>query len=317
MAKNCSRCNTKHIPPFGSRCKKIMAVIAGFERDDPNYLSRWEDEFCLLKKKEEVEQKLGLPDLGKLDDILQSLSGITDRIGKLEVTQKSQNADKGSDTGTASSPASLLTAPLTKLTGEEEDQVKLLRPEHYSQLDVRERNRDPNKLNTVGLFHGWICVAMYLMKNGGNLTPAHLEHLHYASGMLNTRQFYDQGAVKYDRMIVDKFLEGKSSGFKPDPVIASLTFSSKIIPDSVELCPGASLTRGVSSFVVNKQARGRKRNMGGSRRYDEVPPDFPQDICFFYNYRQCHDESCTKSHTCRKCQGKHRAETCREKTRRF
>lgn len=45
----------RKITPSANR--NIKAVIAGFERDDSNYLARLEDEFCWLKKKEEIEQK--------------------------------------------------------------------------------------------------------------------------------------------------------------------------------------------------------------------------------------------------------------------
>lgn len=106
----------------------------------------------------------------------------------------------------------------------------------------------------------------------------------------------------------------KQGGYDPDPVISSLTFSAKVIPDSIELCPGASLTKGVASYQISKGPRGRRR-ANNYRRGDETPPDFPQDLCFMYNYRQCLDEHCTKSHICRKCSGKHRADSCRERTR--
>lgn len=143
---------------------------------------------------------------------------------------------------------------------------------------------------------------------------SYINHMRYATEMLHTRQFYDIGAIKYDRAIVDKHLEGKVGGFDPDPVISSITFSSKVIPDSVELCAGASLTKGVISYQQAKPARNRRRTYT-SRRPDETPPDFPQDICFMYNYRQCLDDNCSKSHTCRKCSGKHRADSCRERSR--
>lgn len=213
----------------------------------------------------------------------------------------------------------MITAPLTKalakLTGEEDERGKVLRPETYSQSELKEKVRDHNKLDTIGLFHGWVCVAQYLMLHGGDLT-SYMRHIRYATEMLHTRQFYDMGAIRYNRMIIDKYLDGKSAGFDPDPVISSLTFSSKIIPDSVELCPGASLTKGVVSYIQSSKSagRGRKRNATG-RRSDEIPPDFPQEICFMYNYRHCGEENCGKAHICRKCSGKHRADSCRERTR--
>lgn len=306
MLKNCSKCKLQHTAPFGSRCKKIMAtaVIEGFDRDDPNYLKELEDKFCALQRtvatleaeKHDVKVELPEGDLSsKMATIIDCLGSITNRLKKLETGSTP-------DSGTTASPASMLMAPLTKalakLTGEEEDRGKALRPETYAQGDMKDRNRDHTKLDTVGLFYGWICIAQHLLRTGGDLR-SYLNHIHYA--------------IKYDRAIVDEYLDGRAGGFDPDPVISSITFSSKVIPDSVELCPGASLTKGVISYQQNK-IRGRRRgNMG--RRQDETPPDFPQDICFMYNYRQCLDDNCSKSHTCRKCTGKHRADNCREKSR--
>lgn len=62
-----------------------MVVIAGFDRDDPNYLARLEDEFCRLKKKEEIEQKPLTVDPTNMDNIMQALSGITDQIKDMQV----------------------------------------------------------------------------------------------------------------------------------------------------------------------------------------------------------------------------------------
>lgn len=142
----------------------------------------------------------------------------------------------------------------------------------------------------------------------------YLDHLKYAAGMLHTLQFYDLGAVKYDRMVIDKYLDKKSSTFAPDPFISTLTFSSHVIPDSSKLCHGASLTKGVQSYQVNKTL-GRRKRVGQPRRSDEVPFDFPNDVCFYYNYQQCADDNCSKTHTCRKCGARHRADTCRERSR--
>lgn len=323
MLKNCSKCKSQHTAPFGSRCKQIMAtaVIEGYDRDDPNYLKLLEDEFCELKRtvtalekeKGEIKVEPTEGDLqSKMDTMMDCLGGITDRLKKLE-TGSSKSTDHG---GATASPASMLTTPLTKalakLAGEEEDRGKALRPETYAQGDLKDRNRDHTKLDTIGLFYGWICIARHLLQTGGDLR-SYINHIHYATQMLNTRQFFYIGAIKYDRAIVDKYLEGRAGGFDPDPVVSSITFSSKIIPDTVELCPGASLTKGVISYQQNKIRNRRRGNTG--RRSDETPPDFPQDICFMYNYRQCLEDNCNKSHTCRKCSGKHRADNCRERSR--
>lgn len=127
--------------------------------------------------------------------------------------------------------------------------------------------------------------------------------------MLQSRKFYDAGAIRYDRMIINKYLQGRSPGFSPDPVISALTFSSQVIPDPAEICHGGSLTRGVSSVVPSKQRSRRGTNQ--TRKPDEVPADFPSEICFFYNYRQCWEDNCSKAHICRRCSGKDRADSCR------
>lgn len=294
-----------------------MAVVEGYDRTSDEYLSFLEDEFCRHKKAEEREsktdiaQQVGGDVKHMMDTNKQALDAIVDRLSKLELDAKSAATSGGP------SPASLITAHLTKalakLTGDEEDEGKYLRPECYAQHDIREKGRDHNKLDYVGLFYGWTCVAKFILKNGGNI-QSYIDHIQYAAGMLNTKQFYDAGAVKYDRMIMDKYIEGKASTFSPDPVISTLTFSSRIVPEGSELCHGASITKGVASYLVNKPSRGRKRGFQ-PRHYDEVPQDFPNEICSYYNYRQCMDEGCQKSHTCRKCGAKHRADTCRERSR--
>lgn len=142
---------------------------------------------------------------------------------------------------------------------------------------------------------------------------SYINHLKFASGMLHSHRFYDAGAIEYDRYIVDKFLKSKSGKFDPDPVGSSLTFSPRIIPDSVDLCLGASLTKGTHSYIATKPPRRPAVRGARTSRSDEVPSDFPADICFLFNYRQCNDDNCTKSHVCRKCNGRHRADSCKSK----
>lgn len=211
------------------------------------------------------------------------------------------------------SPADLLTAPLTKafakLSSSEEDPGIHLRPETYAQADLKEKNRDHSKLDTVDLLYGWVCVADHLLSTGGDIM-SYIKHLKFAAGMLHSRRFFDAGAVKYDRFIIDKYLRCKSAGFEPDTVGSSLTFSARIIPDNIQLVHGASLTKGIKSVQLGKQTQAKWRKPG--QRRDEVLADFPSDICFRYNYRQCNDDNCQKAHSCRKCHGKHRADTCRK-----
>lgn len=324
MYKNCSRCKQKHLAPFGSRCK--MAVIEGMERKSEAYLKFLEDEYVRRKLQDKGKDPEGkdLDGAGAgsstdvkmvLSSLQDSLHDITGRLGRLE-----SNTAPSADPGTLGvSAARLIADPLTKalskLSGEEDDSGMSLRPETYAQSDIKCKNRDHTKLDCVSLFYGWISVTDHLIRSGGDV-KSYVNHVKYASEMLNSRQFYDSGAIKYDRMIVDRYLNGKSSNFNPDPVISTLSFSAKVIPDSVEMFPGASLTKGVHSFQSSKQNK-RRRNPSGLRsKADETPADFPSNVFFYFNYRQCHDEECPKAHVCRKCQGKHRADTCKRETKR-
>lgn len=166
-----------------------------------------------------------------------------------------------------SAAADLLAAPLThalaKLSGHEEDKGRHLRPENYSQGQLKDKQRDYSKLDTIDLFHGWICVLENLYATGGDF-PSYIGHVKYMTGMLQSRKFFDAGASSYDRLILDKYLTGKVRGFEPDPVLASLSFSTQVIPDNMEICHGGSLTKGVTSYVKKASAsvevRGNPRN---------------------------------------------------------
>lgn len=145
---------------------------------------------------------------------------------------------------------------------------------------------------------------------------SYVHRVKYTTEMLNTRQFYNSAAVHYDRLIVNNYLSGKSKNFRPDPVSSTLAFSSGVIPESVEMCPGASITKGVVSYPVRRGRGRRNQNNFSRQRNEEVPQDFPMDLCFYFNYRQCNNDNCPKAHVCRKCRGAHRADSCKEKTRR-
>lgn len=318
MLKNCNACKTKHLGPFGSRCKNRMAetVVPGYDRDDKAYLAFLEDEFTRRKREDERKIKYDPSESGnakELADINQTLKMITDRIGSLETKVSSSGGDHSTD----HSPASLISDPLTtalaKLVGEETDKGRHFRPETYAQSETKDRNRDSSKMDLIDLFYGWSCIAEKLASSGGDI-ESYLRHVRFATEMMHTRKFYDSGAIKYDRLIIDKYVAGKSSRFEPDTVLSSLSFSANVIPEGLDLCHGASLTKGVISY---QPAKPRKRRVPQQvqRKSEEVPPDFPADVCFFYNYRQCYDDNCTRAHTCRKCGAKHRADTCKERVR--
>lgn len=211
-----------------------------------------------------------------------------------------------------------LTKALSKLIDSDDDaKGRPLRPETYSQADQKGGKRDFNRMDTLDLFYGWTCVADYLINSGGDIR-SYISHIKFATQMLHSRHFYDSGAILYDRQIIDRVVEGRSRSFAPDTVVSSLTFSPRLIPENIELCHGASLTKGVRSFAA--KAKQKKRPQSGYRggvKSDEIPQDFPSDICFYFNYRHCTDENCPRSHICQKCHGKHRADSCKERTKNF
>lgn len=323
MLKNCSACKQKHVGPFGSRCRATMAVIAGYSRDDPEYLSLLEADYSRRKMEEEKSIKQDPTDKGAVGgvippmDVSQDLSAInhslrmiTDRLSQLEKPSDPDDQQRMAAANLLSDP---LTKALAKLSGEETEEGRLLRPETYAQSDIKEKNRDYTKMDVFDLFHGWIAIADHLLTTGGDI-KSYVRHVKFATEMLHTQRFYVMGATRYDRLIIDRFASGKSKDFTPDTVLSLLSFSANVIPDSVELCLGASLSKGVVSYLPSWQLQSRRRrNNPGVRKAEEVPADFPSDVWFFY--RQCTEENCNKAHVCRKCRYKHRADMCKEKTR--
>lgn len=309
-----------------------MAVIAGWDRDDPEYVKMLEEEYSRDKMelarlqalnpehkddKGAIGGKIGAPPVNsdQIDTIMRSLHQITTRLDGIETSQ-----NRAAGTPSSPSSADLISSPLTKalaqLSLEEDDAGRPLRPETYCQSELKPKSRDYTKMDTLDLVFGWACVIDHLLSTGGDLT-SYVRHVKYTLQMLQTRQFYDAGAIHYDRYIVDRFIRTKSHGFEPDPVGSSLCFPPRVIPESVEICHGGSLTKGIRSVAVSKQTKRRKGQNSPKSGRDEVPADFPADVCFYFNYRSCNDESCPRKHICRKCHGKHRADSCREKTKFF
>lgn len=223
-----------------------MSIVQGIQRDDPGYMAVLEDKCVRLRASEQekiksVKEEQTSPDASTL---MQALQDITDRLGRLE-SWPNTSTDTASSLG--ANAASLIAGPptkaLSKLSGEEEEGGMCLRPETYAQAEPKEKNRDCNKLDMISLFYGWISVADYLIRKRGDVA-SYINHVKYAAEMLNSRQFYDSGAIKYDRLIIDKYVNGKATNFNPVPVASILAFSSRVIPDSVEMCPGGSITKG-------------------------------------------------------------------------
>lgn len=149
-------------------------------------------------------------------------ANISNLKSTISSAQKQGSATASAPHGPAASD--LLTAPLTRalaqLNVDDKEEGRPLRPETYAQSDIKGKNRDYLKMDTVDLLFGWVSVADFLLKSGGDLA-SYIQHIKFAAGMLHSRRFYDVGAIEYDRYIVNKFLRNKSGGFAPDPVILS------------------------------------------------------------------------------------------------
>lgn len=111
----------------------------------------------------------------------------------------------------------------------------------------------------------------------------------------------DSAYADYDRFVIDSFLKSPMSGFRlADSVAIGHAFHpAKLNSDYRE-----------KGGVAGKQKRKQWKNTTKG----DIPEGYPENNCFFWNYRVCNNVSCQKKHTCRLCEGNHRATGCpREK----
>lgn len=144
----------------------MEAVVPGFDRTDSKYLTFLEDEY--VRNKRQQERVKNEDDEGttgaEMSQVLDSLRDITSCLGDIKADSKSlhdkidsakQPMAGGGNRNPTPLPADLLTAPLTqalaKLLASEDDPCILLRPETYAQADLKEKNRDHNKLDLIDL----------------------------------------------------------------------------------------------------------------------------------------------------------------------
>lgn len=113
-----------------------------------------------------------------------------DRLGNLEKAAPKSNQDSQGDHNTTT--ADLIAAPLTqalaKLAGQEDEKGKQLRPEYYVQSQLKDKQRDYTKMDTLDLFYGWLCVTDHLLTTGGDV-HSYVSHIKYATEMLRSRKF--------------------------------------------------------------------------------------------------------------------------------
>lgn len=144
-----------------------MAVVSGYSRDDPKYVKFLEDEFVRREREDKriKEEKTASGTDESQADAIQSMSlsirHMTDKLASLKTNVSSLRDASSSHSGAAAED--LLSAPLTKalsyLSMEDDEEGRLLRPETYAQSDLKGRNRDYTKMDTVDLLFGWVSVA--------------------------------------------------------------------------------------------------------------------------------------------------------------
>lgn len=199
-----------------------------------------------------------------------------------------------------------LTAALSKLSDVIDPSTAIkskgifLRPEFYVQHKsngVAICNLDHSKLTYRELCYGMDCVLVHLLKSGGD-AASYASHKLFVSSQAKSNRFIDRALVDYDRHVVDKVIEGESSTFVTGDLLG------------VALCfhGGNTLPRQQEPRTsrVKKNRRQRDESDGG------VPEDFPEHICYGFNYGKC-TGACSKQHICRICKAKHKAVGCADR----
>lgn len=107
----------------------------------------------------------------------------------------------------------------------------------------------------------------------------------------------DFAYAEYDHFVIDNFLNNPVAGFKiVDSVAIGQAFHpAKLNSDSLDKGLGAGQQR---------RKQWKKTSKG------EVPEGYPDNNCFFWNYRVCNNVNCQKKHICRVCEGNHKATGC-------
>lgn len=144
-----------------------MAVVSGYARDDPKYLKFLEDEYVRRERedKEKIKKEGGAkPTDEEQADAIKAMSlamkHMSDKLDSLETNVATLRDGISSTDPDISAAADLLTSPLTKalahLGMEDDEEGRPLRPETYAQSDIKGKNRDYTKMDTVDLLFGWI-----------------------------------------------------------------------------------------------------------------------------------------------------------------
>lgn len=233
-----------------------------------------------------------------------------------------------SGTGMVPAAASLVSTPLTaalqQLTSAIDPEAATksagigLRPEFYVQYkdnNVQIRNLDHKKLSYRELIYGMCCVAKHVKLSGGDL-DSYLDHMTFVCKTAQSELYQDVAFADYDKFVVDRVVNGISKSFVPQDAIG---FTSHFHAAMLNLDKQAELLAashgGRGSYHNTRRGRRGRRGAGqrGSSSMSssvEVLDDYPEDNCYWWNYRKCTLQNCPKEHVCRICRQRHKAVGC-------
>ena len=147
---------------------------------------------------------------------------------------------------------------------------------------------------------GAVCVAEALVEDGRPVAGylSHLRFIAWKSALSGA--FQTLSLIKYDQHVSAKVIKGEI----PDWILG----------EEEAVC----LHLGVDGTLAFKQLTGGFHTSGtrsgkGAVRGDFS--DFPQDVCWLYNFRSCEANICKRKHICLACKGAHREKMCSDKTR--
>ena len=158
-------------------------------------------------------------------------------------------------------------------------------------------------------------MAMYMYQSGRDI-HTYLGHLKYMCDMVLTGPYHDRAAILYDQFVTREFISGRTD-HTFDQVGSSLFFNSNNIKTVSVPARDQMSERGRGDSHSASHQDNRAQNNRSRRREafsnDNLPPGFPDHVCFNWNYKQCGGK-CSFEHICRKCRtSNHTALECRER----
>lgn len=179
------------------------------------------------------------------------------------------------------------------------------RPEFHAQhklKDVPVKTIDHQKMSLQELNYGMLCVLEHLLLSGSEAWSTYLQHMKFVLRQAVNKSYTDGAYVGYDRMVVDRFLQDKKHGFVAGDMlsVSSNFHAANFRKETIK-----------TTRKTGRRAQRPSKSDGGWEEPVEIPTDWPDDICFYFNRRRCYGR-CVRSHICKKCKGNHKDLDCKE-----